>query len=246
MRQGRSSAAGALSTGPLCQAWRRRSLEVGWRVPGDWHTGAVDDVVAVACRGDDLRGPCELLGRARARAGVGIRETLGDLGALGDVLDWRDPPLRLITATAEGWVEAGLAVLVDGACEDPLTGLVTRPYLRTRLSELYREAEAEGIPPRYGHTLVVAELEQHADPWRRMARAIVFGDDLRTVFSGGETRSLLGMGKAAVLTPLGPRLEARMAEVRDSVSDIPGSRVWLEELPATVTEALNLVEKLAR
>src|SRR5258705_12878268 len=89
------------STGPAClretqpwetrlrDEWRRRSLATGWRMPEDWDSEAVDEGLA-ACRNRALArgeaGPAAGgapalaaasagLGRAPARAGVGIAET---------------------------------------------------------------------------------------------------------------------------------------------------------------------------
>ena len=100
------------SAGPAClretrlretrlrDEWRRRSLATGWRMPDDWDSEAVGEVLA-ACRnralarGDAglaavgataLAAACAGLGRSRARAGVGIAETIDDLVALFAVL----------------------------------------------------------------------------------------------------------------------------------------------------------------
>src|ERR1700704_4177815 len=100
------------SAGPAClretqpretrlrDEWHRRSLATGWRMPDDWDTEAVDEVLA-ACRNrapargeaglaavgvTALAAACAGLGRSRARAGVGIAETIDDLAALFAVL----------------------------------------------------------------------------------------------------------------------------------------------------------------
>src|SRR5262249_44458239 len=174
----------------LRDEWRRRSLATGWRMPDDWDSEAVDEVLA-AClnralaRGEAglaavgataLAAACADLGRSRARAGVGIAETIDDLVALFAVLSGdggqsagalaggggqrggalaggeeegagvrskghpRDPALRLVGAIAEGWAEESVSQFARGGCEDPLSGMATLPYLRTRLAEVYREA----------------------------------------------------------------------------------------------------------
>src|ERR1700748_3097967 len=107
------------SAGPAClretrlretqirDEWRRRSLATGWRMPDDWDSEAVEEVLG-ACRNRALaRGEaalpaagapvlaaasaalaaaCAGLGRSRARAGVGVAETIDDLAALFAVL----------------------------------------------------------------------------------------------------------------------------------------------------------------
>ncbi len=127
--------------------WRRQSLSAGWLAEDDWWTAAVDAVAQAACRDGSLRQACTMLGRARAQAGVGINEALTDVGALFRVLGEGTPPLEVITAVAEGWADAGLARMSSATCEDPLTGLVSFAYLRTRLREVYRKSRHQGSSP---------------------------------------------------------------------------------------------------
>src|SRR5262244_3944683 len=84
----------------LRDEWRRRSLATGWRMPDDWDSEAVDQVLAACLNRALARGEaglaaigatalvaaCAGLGRSRARAGVGIAETIDDLEALFAVL----------------------------------------------------------------------------------------------------------------------------------------------------------------
>src|SRR6202012_6251831 len=121
------------------------------------------------CREGSLRQACTLLGRARAQAGVGINEALTDSGARFRVLDEGPPPLDVITAVAEGWADAGLARMSGATCEDPLTGLVSFAYLRTRMREVYRESRQQGASPADTHRLVVVELPRRPDPWHRIS-----------------------------------------------------------------------------
>ena len=135
--------AGAGQTG-LLDAWRRSSLASGWLTPGDWHSEAVDAVLAaceqgwlpssggggLAVAGGRMAVACAGLGRSRAQAGTGIAETIDDLAALFAVLE-ETLPVRLIGAVAQGWAEESHAHLAQDGCEDPLSGLVTVPYLRT-------------------------------------------------------------------------------------------------------------------
>ncbi|WP_083983582.1 hypothetical protein [Actinomadura hibisca] len=234
----------------LRDRWRAASREMGWSVPGDWWAPAVESVVAAACGGRGMAVACARLGQARGRAGVAIGETLDDLGALFSVLRWPDPPLSLVRCAAEGWVDSGLLELVAESCEDPLTGLMTPSYLRSRLTELYRGAAALGGAPGTAaadtHRLVLVDLPDGVEPWRRLARAIVVAHDLRAVFAGGETLSLVGAGRAAALAAAGPRLEAEVAELRRLLdAGRAGCRVRVEPLPDTLQEARELLEALA-
>ena len=251
----------------LREAWRQRSLATGWLTPDDWHNEEVEKVLA-ACRnrapapggaglaavGDsDLTAACAGLGRSRARAGIGIAETIDDLAALFAVLGRNpdggqaaDPPLRLICAIAEGWAEESLAQLAQGGCEDPLSGLATLPYLRTRLAEVYREAERGGTSPADTHRLLVVGLSRRPDPWRRMALAILVGHDLRAAFPGGETLSIAKPGPAIALVRARGDLPLQYARLRRSMRATFGTQIRMIPLPGRLGEALRLVDELAR
>ena len=245
----------------LRDAWRQRSLASGWLSGDDWDSEEVDEVLA-ACRnrapapgeaglavvGDGpLTAACAGLGRSRARAGVGIAETIDDLVALFAVLEEgeREPPLRLVGAIAEGWAEESLTQFGQGGCEDPVSGLATVPYLRTRLAEVYREAEQGGDSPAETHRLLVVGLPRRADPWRRLVLPILVGHDLRAVFPGGETLSLARPGPAIALVPARRDLPIRYARLRRDIQATFGTQVRMTSLPGRLTEALRLVDELA-
>ncbi|WP_433331462.1 hypothetical protein [Spirillospora sp. CA-294931] len=247
-------------TDELREQWRGRSMAVGWSLPGDWWAPAVEAVVEAVCDGRGMAVACVWLGQARGRAGVGLGETLDDLGALFTVLAWPDPPLTLVRCVAEGWVDSGLMSLATESCEDPLTGLTTMAYLRSRLAELYRAAAELGISPAETHALVIVDLSDGSEPWRRLARAIVVAHDMRVVFRGGETLTLVGTGRAAALVPTTSRLEPQVASLRRLLtrtlarSDDPdggrlvgggGFLAWIERLPGSPGEAQELLEVLA-
>jgi hypothetical protein len=230
-------------------AWRRRSLAGGWLTPDDWHSEAVDAVLA-ACRpgsppGGGQAAACTGLGRARARAGTGIAETIDDLAALFAVLE-EALPVGLIGAVAEGWADESQAQLARDGCEDPLSGLATLPYLRTRLAEVYREAEQGGTSPAETHRLLVVGLPRRPDPWRRLALPILVGRDLRAAFPGGETLALAKPGPAIALVPARRDLPLRYARLRRNIQAAFGTQIRMTPLPGRLTEALRLVDELAR
>jgi hypothetical protein len=253
----------------LRDAWRRRSLASGWLAAEDWDSDAVRAVVAAACGTGTLSLACDRLGRSRATAGIGIAETIDDLAALFGVLDdsaarvgpaHSGPaeggptggglPLPLVCSIAAGWAEEGLAQLSGGGCEDPLSGLATVPYLRTRLAELYREATQGGTNPADTHRLLVVSLPSRPDPWRRMALAIVVGHDLRTAFPGGETLSLArrngitGTGLAIALVRVRADLPMRYARLRRTIRGSLDAQIRMTRLPSLLPEALRLVDEL--
>ncbi|HEY3683403.1 MAG TPA: hypothetical protein VGL93_10205 [Streptosporangiaceae bacterium] len=228
------------ATGATRDAWRARSLAAGWVFPEDWWSPAVDAMTYAVDRGADLTDPCTRLGHARAQAGVGIGETLEDLGALFAAVGRDIPPMACVRALAEGWVEAGMFGLSDLACEDPLTGLATLPYLRTRMAEIYRGDRA----PHEAYCLVVVDLATRLDPWKRIAWTIVIGHELRRTYPGEETLTLLGAGRAAALVPLRPELEFVTTRLRRDVSARHGARVWVERLPEDAAQAALLLDCL--
>jgi hypothetical protein len=230
----------------LCEAWRRQSMIYGWAAHDDWRVTAVDLVAAAAWRGTGLAAACGMLGRERARAGIGIGETLTDLSALCHVLDGGDPPLELVKPLGEGWAEAGLARMCEASCEDPLTGLTTLPYLRTRLGEVYREARQAGVCAADSHRLLVTELPSRLDPWDRISVLIGVSNDLRATFPAGETLSLAGSGRTVALVPTIPELPFRAAGLRRRLMASYGARLRLLKPPAQYEEAARLLGGLAR
>lgn len=213
--------------------------------------GAAPGPARMAAAGDDrLAVACAGLGRSRARAGIGIAETIDDLAALFAMLGpdggQAGPPLHLVCAIAEGWAEESLDRLAQGGCQDPLSGLATVPYLRTRLAEVYREAEQGGTSPAETHRLLVVRLPRRPDPWHRMALAIGVGQDLRTAFPGGETLSMARPGPAIALVRAGGDLPLRYARLRRGIQGAHGAQVGMTELPGLLADALRLVDELAR
>src|SRR5579859_6939969 len=232
----------------LRESWRQRSLNGGWLAADDWHAPAVDAVThAVLCRSEpELFQACGSLGRARGRAGVGIAETISDLGALYQALEAGDPPLRVVSSTAEGWAEEGMARHYDGSCEDPLTGLATVAYLRTRLGEVYREAADTGTSAVQSHRLVTVSLPGGPDPWRRLAGSILLGNDLRTAFPGGDTLTqVAGSGTGLALVRADDSMPARYARLRRVLTVRDRADIRMTQLPALLPEALRLVDRLA-
>ncbi|MEV4390618.1 hypothetical protein [Nonomuraea sp. NPDC049607] len=220
--------------------WRGRSTAEGWSLADDWWAPAVEYAIKAATRGGDLPRACEELGAARAEAGVGITEGLNDLAALFAVTDRGEPSFPLVRAYAAGWAEQSFAPMNDLRCEDPLTGLATVGYLRTRLGELYRGAAAGG------HLLVVAEpYGPIGEPAERLAAALNLATALRKVFTGGETLALLAPVRVGAVTTEDERLPDRLARLR--TTDIlygRHPRVRVRRLPRAHAQALALIRTL--
>jgi len=246
----------------LKSRWRTASLAAGWAFPGDWPLREVDDVCAAMLDTADPDEALVRLGRARAEAGAGLDETLLDLAALHAVLDGDHAmvspnidalPARMLRLTASGWADVLTEEANDRGAEDPLTGLATRGYLRTRLAELYRETPT----PDDHYALVLVGLDlTRATGWSRVVAMTLLSDVLRVVFDGGETLAAVGPSVAAVLTRRDAALGRRISNLRVLAADrlavdphvrpTGPAKVWSEHLPATHHDVCALIAALAR
>lgn len=263
--------------------WRTASLASGWRYPRDWGLPEVDTVCAAVVKdgGPEAALPALAgLARARAAAGAALDETLTDLAALHAVLgdsegadgfvvpDVDATPARLVRVTAVAWADVALDGLTRAEVNDPLTGLPTIAYLRTRLAELYRRAESaealEGGEPGCAkhrvardHALVVVSIDFSSAPgWSRLAGMILAADTLREAFDGGESLAVIGPSTVAAVADRDRGIAARAVILRRELTErlavdahlsgvvTPGIRV--ERLPGDHDAACELLERLGR
>lgn len=241
-------------------------MAAGWAYPGDWPLAEVDDVCRAVLGPGDPSAELYRLGGARAEAGAGLAETLLDLAALHAVL--AEPPgssgivspnvdavpARMLRATALGWGDVLSRQAASCAADNPLTGLATAAYLRTRLREVYAEARTAG---RQDHVLVLVALDlRRASGWSRVVAMTLLADALKEVFDEGETLASIGASVACVLLRRGPHLARAVANLRlltadrlavdPNVAPTGPAEVWLEELPDTYEDAASLVSRLGR
>lgn len=249
----------------LVARWRTASLASGWRYPSDWSQPEVDRVCSAVGEHGDLDTAVRLLGAARAAAGVGLAETLTDLAALHAVLSAPDSvdglvapcpdavPSRLVRLTALGWADAALQP-AGAEVSDPLTGLATPSYLRTRLHELYHRARALGAGVADHVVAVIRPNLTDLPSWARVACMVLIGQVLRTVFRAGETLALTGPSVAAVLTVRNESLRGQLLVVRSLADEQLAADPWLaqavpvrtdlEVLPPNYGRACDLVARL--
>lgn len=254
--------------------WRTASLAAGWPFPNDWPLAEIDVVCHAVLDDDELAPALSKLGRARAEAGAGLGETLCDLAALHAVLtvpginvpggtdgivspDPDAAPTRLVRVTALAWADVVLDQLAHTEVSDGLTGLSSPAYLRARLREVYREADAEGVPAAEKYVLVLlAPNVSRTSGWSRLAAMVLLADALRAVYDGGQTLAAIGPATLGVLAERDGRCAARLAELRWSagarlavdpqLAAIGPPPVWLEQLPPTHEAACRLLAELAR
>jgi hypothetical protein len=160
----------------------------------------------------------------------------------------------MIRALSEAWAEACVATANRiASCEDPLSGLTSAAYLRTRLAEVYREAEAAATSVGDDYILLVLDAaaaltEQNRTGWDAIVFRLRLGDALRRVFPGGETLSSVSPSLVIGLLARGPGLQAQVERLSYDLprtEGMDGCRIWLEGLPGSLPAAHDAVEYLA-
>jgi hypothetical protein len=196
---------------------------------------------------------CAELGRIRADDGASLAETMDDLATLYDVAGLGEPPYDAMRALALAWAEASLQFLHALSCEDPLTGLATLAHVRTRVAELYREAERSGRPVSTSHAILAVEIaDDLVGPWERAIHLTDIAECMRAVFSGGETLGRASDRRALALVTRRTDLPRAVEALRRLVVDwrvgeaVERPRIWLEGLPYSAGSAVQLLDELAR
>jgi hypothetical protein len=205
---------------------------------------------------------CAEVGRALARDGASLGEALSWLSTTYEVLGAGSPTFAAAEALSVAWSELTLDFLHEVTCEDPLTGLSSVPHLRTRLTEVYREAERRGHSVRTTHALLVAEVAPPADPapagagrapdaeaspFTRALRLAGVADVLRSAFCGEETIARAGQHRVVALVPRSDKLGRSVALTRELLCDLEPAcqpRIWVEGLPGRDDLALRLLGDL--
>ncbi|MDQ2587144.1 GGDEF domain-containing protein [Saccharothrix yanglingensis] len=266
VREAVARRSGADRSRALRSRWRTASMAAGWVFPADWPVDEVDRVCRAVLGPRDPAEELYRLGSARARAGTGLAETLLDLAALHAVLveppgatgivspDVDAVPARMLRVTALGWGDVVSEQAGSCAADNPLTGLATSAYLRTRLREVYAEARVAG---RQDHVLVLVSIDlNRVSGWSRVVAMTLLADALKEVFDAGETLASVGPSTACVLLRRDGRLARAVVNLRlltahrlavdPHVAPTGPAKVWLEQLPGTYDEAARLVTALGR
>jgi GGDEF domain-containing protein len=204
----------------------------------------------------DLLAACTVVGRDVARDGAALGEALDHLRATYELVLGTLPDFAATQALSVAWSDATLEYLHDLSCEDPLTGLASLAHVRSRLDEVYREAELTDVGVSGSHALVVVELRFN-DPvggpghhFTRAMRLVQLAEAMRAVYSGGQTLGRLGLDRACAVVPRTPDLGMSVALLRDFVCDLDlgdaDVRVWIEGLPSSADSASRLLDELSR
>jgi GGDEF domain-containing protein len=164
------------------------------------------------------------------------------------------PEFAATEALSVAWSEATLEFLHELSCEDPLTGLASFSHLRTRVAELYREAECSGVSITATHALVVVDVvgapaEGAGAPFTRALRLAAVAEALRALFGGEETIARAGPDRILVLVRRAVELGETLEIARDLFSDLDLPdlpRTWIEGLPARSDLGVRVLSELAR
>ena len=199
---------------------------------------------------------CTVVGRDVARDGAALGEALEALRATYELVRGTPPDFEATQALSVAWSDATLEYLHDLSCEDPLTGLASLAHVRSRLDEIYREAELTDVAVPGSHALVVVELcfrEPVGVPGHHFTRAmrlVQVAEAIRAVYSGGQTLGRLGLDRAVAVVPRSVDLGMSVALLRDFVADLDlgdaDARVWIEGLPPSAGSASRLLDELSR
>jgi len=243
-------ATSTLTSAELQDRWFVQSNTAGWLFASDWHDPAVEALCEACLRGENLWPAAERLGSARASAGASLGETLADVDGLTAVLPGIATEV-LHRAVSLGWADQMMEPAIS--VFDPLTGLVSREYLRTRLGEVYRAGDIGGGKVSASHALVAVRMDlTDRTGWDRMTPLLLAGDAMRTVFDGGQSLARLADHMAVALTEREPMLARRAYLLAGMVGagtsgDGTGARprVWIESLPDSLPAALDLIGALA-
>jgi hypothetical protein len=204
----------------------------------------------------DAASACAVVGRDVARDGAALGEALDGLRTTYDLVLGTGPDVAVVEAISLAWSEATLEFLHDLSCEDPLTGMASMAHLRSRLHELYRDAEQSGEPLARTHALVVVDLAT-VDPGRdtdhrftTALRLVQVAEMMRAVFAGGETIARVRPDRAVAVVGRSTLLGASVAMLRGLLGDLDlrgtDVRVWIEGLPVHPDSGGRLLDELAR
>jgi GGDEF domain-containing protein len=204
----------------------------------------------------DVVGACSVVGRDVVGDGAALAEALADLRWTYRLVRGTAPAVDAVEALSVAWSEATLQYLHDLSCEDPLTGLASLAHVRSRLDEIYRDAELSDVAVARSHALVLVELghrgrsDLQEQPFARAMLLAQVAEAMRAVFCGGETLGRLGPDRAVALVCRSRDLGVSVGLLRDLLADLDVEdadvRVWVEGLPADADATGGLLDELAR
>jgi len=234
----------------LRDRWHDASVASVWLRPADWYHPAVDALALALLTGDDAEPFAHALGRARGDDGVGVGESIDDLGCLYRATGGVEPPTAVVRALCEGWADAQAAATVTGAAVDATSGLPNRAYLAVRLAEEY------AAPAPRGGLLFVDAAVAGLPRWGVSVRSATVGRALLDTYGAGHPMAAVGGGVFAVLVRTCDDPDGRADELTVRVAHVAARlgatdalrrpmRTWLAPLPERLEEAVALLDRSA-
>ncbi len=163
----------------------------------------------------------------------------------------QEPSFDTVRATALAWVDEALVHQVDVSCEHPLTALSTIPHVRSRLDDIYRGAERDGLRAADTHALVVVELPrvEPGNEIEQSLRALEVGEAMRMVFAGDETIAQMSPRRFAALAACqhvdAVTINLLAAVLEQALGDGWQTRLWIERLPCSVDGVSTMLAGLS-
>ena len=224
---------------------RRGAVPAGFVALAD----ALDGTGAVGAAAEEI-------GRRAACEGAAVDELLGDLARTYLVAGPApsEPPLDVVRVVCTAWADASLRYFHAVSCEDPLTGLASRAHVSSRLAEIYRASERDGVDGAPDFVLLIIEI-QWADScsshFDKVLRTVDVAELMRTVYTGDEVIGQLKDSRVVAIVRRDHRLGESVAGLLGLLHDWQErcgvrTRLWIEGLPASALSGEALIDELAR
>ena len=162
-----------------------------------------------------------------------------------------EPPFTTVRAAVMAWADEALRHQVDVSCDHPLTALSTVPHVRSRLGDVYRGAERDGVRAADTHALVVVELPrvEPGNELEQSLRSLEVADAMRLVFAGDETIAQLSPRRFAALAQHDYTDALTMSLLATVLEGALGSdmqtRLWVERLPGAIDGVATMLAGLS-
>ena len=199
----------------------------------------------------DIASVAHEVGASAANLGSPLQEVLDQLERAYARHEAK-PAYEVMRALTVAWSEAALVHHHQLSCEDPLTALSTLSHLRSRLGDVYRGAQRDGIRVADSYAIVVVELprSESTNLLNESLAMLEAAEAMRTVYSGDETIAQVAPRRAAALVERTrtdrSTLELLQILVRRQSSGVAEPRLWLETPPRSAAGIGWMLTELAR
>jgi hypothetical protein len=207
----------------LRDAWRTGAGERGW-APEEWWVPGVDAVTRALVEGRAAAPAYARLGRERAEAGYGIRDTVADVRTLHERMASDGPPGPAVRALVQAWAGVTLAPVRVMLCAD----FATAEHLRARFAELYRDALPEGL------AVLAVEVPEAGSGWEAVTLLLEAGARTPSLFAAEAPMARTSPERVVALV----RGDAAGA-IRSMID-----RVRIVALPGDLPAAANLIVRV--